>query len=140
MPKHVALDTGILVALIDRDDDFHALAIRFLQSNSLPTFTTVPVLTEAMYLLSFSTVGQLNLLEWVHRGSTNVENLQNEDWQRIIVLTGKYADLPIEFADASIVATCERLETKLVATLDADFNVYRYKDRQAFQNIFPAPS
>jgi len=136
MPRRVALDTGPLVALIDRDDDFHAMSLDFLMRNSLPTFTTVPVVTEAMYLLNFSTQGQLNLLEWLRRGNTIVENLQGDDWSRITALTSKYSDLPIEFADASVVAVCERLETKLVATLDSDFNVYRFKDQHAFQNVF----
>ena len=59
------------------------------------------------------------------------------DLERIAALIGQYADLPMDFADASLVAICERLGVRSVATLDSDFHVYRLEGKDAFQNVFP---
>lgn len=48
----------------------------------------------------------------------------------------KYSDLPMGFADASIVAVCERLDIRKVASIDRDFAIYRFRDRQASRNVF----
>ena len=48
----------------------------------------------------------------------------------------KYVDLPMDFADATLVAVAERLGIRDVATLDDDFTVYRFRDRWAFRNLF----
>ena len=47
------------------------------------------------------------------------------------VLMGKYQDLPMDLADASIISAAERLETRRVFTLDRDFLVYRFADGSA---------
>ena len=52
-------------------------------------------------------------------------------------LVQKYADLPMDFADASLVVLAEDLGTNFVFTTDfRDFEVYRIKGRRRFQ-IFP---
>jgi len=48
----------------------------------------------------------------------------------------KYDDLPADFADASLVAMCERRGIAEVATLDSDFDVYRTADRKHLRNVF----
>ena len=48
----------------------------------------------------------------------------------------KYADLPMDFTDAVVVALCERLGTNHVASVDRDFTIYRYKGRTKFVNVF----
>ena len=50
----------------------------------------------------------------------------------------KYADLPADFADAALVAMCERLGISAIATLDRDFDVYRLHDEKAFDNVLRA--
>ncbi len=50
----------------------------------------------------------------------------------------KYADVPMDFADATIVAACERLQIREIITLDSDFLIYRLRDRQHFHNLFPS--
>jgi predicted nucleic acid-binding protein len=47
----------------------------------------------------------------------------------------KYGDLPMDFTDAVVVALCERLGTRHVASVDRDFAIYRYKGRAKFVNV-----
>ena len=58
------------------------------------------------------------------------------DWDRMLELLPKYADLPMDFTDATLVALCERLGTRDIASVDSDFTVYRYRNRQSFRNLF----
>ena len=60
------------------------------------------------------------------------------DLPRITEIMAKYADLPADFADAALVAMCERLGISAIATLDRDFDVYRLHDEKAFDNVLRA--
>jgi uncharacterized protein len=78
------------------------------------------------------------LLEIVNRGDIVVQHINLTDFQRIAVLMKKYLDLPMDFADATLVAVAERLNCKRIFTIDArDFHAYRYKDNLAFDVICP---
>jgi predicted nucleic acid-binding protein len=136
MPRLVALDAGPLAALFIPDDSHHQRALQFVASLQGELFTTVATVTEALYLLDFSTHNQLCCLEWLRRGGVRIENLNATDWDRLSALLAKYADLPADFADVALIAVCERLETRLVATIDSDFSIYRFKNRMSFENVF----
>jgi predicted nucleic acid-binding protein len=69
-------------------------------------------------------------------GGISITEIMREDLQRIIELTEKYSDLPMDFADASLVALCERLKIKDIASVDRDFGIYRTQERQPLRNIF----
>jgi predicted nucleic acid-binding protein len=137
MPRVVALDAGPLAALFIPDDPHHERAKAFVSKLRVPAFTTLPVVTEVMYLLDFSSRNQLRFLEWLRRGAIEVAAHDADDWERCHRLIEKYADLPADFADATLIAACERRGTRRVATIDSDFTVYRYNDRFPFENVFP---
>ena len=65
-----------------------------------------------------------------------IDRLTAGDLPRIIEIMRKYSDLPADFADASLVAMCERRGITSVATLDRHFEVYRTRDRKRFRNVF----
>jgi predicted nucleic acid-binding protein len=136
VPKLAAVDTGPLVALFDRDDRHHAAALRFLNSFKGLLFTTWPVVGEAAYLLNFRVEMQVEFYEWLRDSQLAILDVENQEWERVVALTRKYADRPADFADVSVIVACERLGTRLVATIDSDFKVYRYKDRLPFENVF----
>lgn len=138
MPKLVGLDAGPMVALFVPDDPVHPHAVSFIGKTKAEFFTTVPVLTEVMYLLGFSQRNQLRFLDWLRRGAIEIVELQAADWERIAILLEKYADLRPDFADLSLVAACEQRATRTIASIDKDFAVYRYQGRSAFDNIFPS--
>ena len=137
MLRLVALDSGPLAALFIPDDPFHEKATTFIGEIRVPTFTTVPVITEVMYLLDFSSRNQCRFLEWLHRGAVEIATLEASDWERTSQLIAKYADLPADFADVTLIAVSERRQTRRIATIDSDFDVYRYNDRHPFVNLFP---
>jgi len=131
----VAVDTGPLVALFDKDEAEHAAAEEFLARTTSRLITNIAVITEALYLLGFSTQVQTDFLEWAIAG-LEVDRETASDLPRIIAIMKKYDDLPADFADASLVALCERRGIADVATLDADFDVYRTVDRKHLRNVF----
>ena len=74
-------------------------------------------------------------LAWLNAGALSLAECESADFDRIMQLIRKYADLPMDFADASLVALCERLGIRHVATFDGDFAIYRFRDRFSFHNV-----
>lgn len=88
--------------------------------------TVWPVVTEAMYLLDFSSQAQSALLEWLASDTVEIISLGKDDLPRIRDYMKKYRDLPMDFADAAIVRAAERTKIRLVFTIvRKDFSVYR---------------
>ena len=101
------IDTGPIVAIFDKDDDYHQCCIEILKKIKEPLITTWPVLTEAFYLLNFSWRVQDDLWEFIQRGGVQIEPLKESIYSRGRELMKKYHDLPMDLADASLVATGE---------------------------------
>jgi predicted nucleic acid-binding protein len=128
--KSVLVDTGPLVAILDRSDNRHAACVSVLRQARAPLVTVWPVLTEASHLLSFSAKAQASLLELVINGTVRVEPLGDLDVSRMRELMSKYADLPMDLADAALVCVAERLRLRTVLTTDRrDFSLYRTKTK-----------
>ncbi len=112
------LDTGILYALADEDDDWHRRARRLLEEQ--PDILLVPstVLPEAAYLmrLRLGPQAELALVRSVVAGELSIQNLSVKDFERTTVVMAKYSD--IGFVDASVVAIAERLRLRAIATTD----------------------
>jgi len=88
--------------------------------------TTEAVVTEAEYLLDFSSEAQAALMHVLASGRPRVEAIAATDRKRLAELMGRYADLPMDYADATLVLVAERLGAMRVFTLDRrDFGVYR---------------
>jgi predicted nucleic acid-binding protein len=119
------IDTGPLVAVLDRDDPDHIRCAQAFRQVRPPLVTTWPVITEATYLLAFSRRAQDGLWEIIQRGTMAIAPLATEDVPRIRTLMEKYRDVPMDLADASIVRVAERDGIMDVFTLDRDFIIYR---------------
>lgn len=128
----VLVDTGPLVALFDPSDSDHAACTRQLAAvERRPLVTTLAVLTEATYLLSFSIRAQEALLDFIAAGAISVMDFDRECIARARELMSKYSDLPMDFADATLVVAAEKLDTVDVFTLDRrDFATYRLGRRK----------
>ena len=135
-PMKALIDTGPLVALFDNSDRHFKASVEFIKHFEFQLYTTVPVITETVFLLDFNVNAQTNFLSWIYSGAIEISPLKQDDMKRLCQLMKKYHDLPMDFADASVVLACEKLETVNVATLDRDFEVYRYLDKTRFMNIF----
>jgi uncharacterized protein len=122
----VLVDAGPLIALIHADDQHHRRCVAAFQQVTEPLGTVWPVLTEAMYLLSFFWKAQEALWEMLDRGVIQLLPLAGEDMSRMRELMKKYKDLPMDLADAALVAVAEREKIRRIFTLDRrDFEVYR---------------
>jgi predicted nucleic acid-binding protein len=131
----IVVDTGPLIALFDGSDHHHADALAFLQRVEGTLVTNLAVVTETTVMLGPSVEAQTAFLSWASR-ALEIDNQTALDLARIVELMTKYRDLPADFADASLVALCERLSTERIATLDRDFEVYRTAKRKRLRNVF----
>ena len=132
----IIIDTGPIVALFDKDDRYHQLCIEVLKGIEEPLITTWPVLTEAFYLLNFSCRVQNDLWEFIQRGGITIGHIEEDMYSRIRKLMQKYHDLPMDLADATLVAIAEEMKLSTVFTLDhKDFRVYRPKHKRRFTLI-----
>jgi uncharacterized protein len=131
--RAVLVDTGPLVALLDRSDSDHAPIVEVLETIHDPLVTVWPVIVEAMYLLSFSWQAQKALWEVVETGVVRLLLLDEADVPRMKQLMEKYHDLPMDMADAALVCVAEREGLRRVLTLDRkDFGVYRMARKGSF--------
>ena len=137
----ILVDTGPLVALFDPRDGDHARCVKRLAMIEEPLCTTIPVLTEAFHLLSPGSIGAQRLMDFIAAGGLGVRDLDSAGLQRAFALMVRYADHPMDLADASLVVLAETLKLRTVFTLDRnDFTTYRIQQghRQvAFALILP---
>ncbi len=136
MPKKTAIDSGPLIALFDKDDHYHQQAIAFSKHFQGEFVSTIAVITEVTHLLDFNVQAQTDFILWAAEGGLTLFNPTAKDLFRIATLVKKYANLPMDFADATIVVMCERLKITEVVSVDRDFYVYRMEHKTAFHNIF----
>ena len=136
MRKRAVIDSGPLIALFDRDDGFHQPICDFLRNYVGSLHSTIAVLTEVTHLLDFSVQAQLDFLNWVQDGGLQIHEIGGEDLRRICELTEKYSDLPMDFADATLMRIAERERISKVISIDRDFYIYRKNNHHALDNLF----
>lgn len=127
------LDTGPWVALIDRSESKHDICVRWLKNFSGKLYSTESVLTEVLYLLNFSVKAQTAAIDFVLKSVVEIIPSSVESMKKVKILIKKYSDLPMDYADATIV--CLAIDTGIynIITLDQrDFNIYRFKKKQSF--------
>lgn len=131
--RAVLVDTGPLVALLNRNDDHHEEIVATLKEIRDPLVTVWPVIVEAMYLLSYSWQAQKALWEIVETGVVRLLDLDESDVPGMKSLMEKYRDLPMDMADAALVHVAVREDLRRVLTLDKRaFGVYRLPRKGRF--------
>lgn len=131
----ILCDTGPLVAILNRNDSQHERCVAALQAlPAAPLLTTVPCIVEAMYLLRRvgGVAAQKRLWQMRREGKLVVHLHTEAELDRIEALMAQYADVPMDFADASLVVAAELLGLHVVFTLDSHFYAYRLGDGDAF--------
>ncbi|MGY4707089.1 type II toxin-antitoxin system VapC family toxin [Candidatus Bipolaricaulota sp. J31] len=136
MARELLLDTGAFVALIDRSARRHADCVAVLEEWKGPVVTTEAVLTETLHLVSPSWDNQRVCLEFFLRGAFILIPSSKKSLRRVARLMEKYQDVPMDFADATLVVLGEELGTEWVFTLDQrGFSVYRLHGRKRFRML-----
>lgn len=138
MLKTILIDSGPLIALFDRDDKYHKKIVAFIKGTNFRFVTTTAVLTEVSHMLDFNVNVQVDFLEWVLREGVILEEIQQIDIARIVNLTKKYYDLPMDFADGTLIVAAERTGIREIISIDSDFDIYRLPGKLAINNIFAA--
>ena len=133
--KNIIVDAGPLIALFDKDDKYHNSVIKFLKTFDGQLITSWPVITEVTHLLSFNVNVQIDFLEWLKREAVAIVNLENIHLERIIQLSKKYSDVPMDLADSSLIVIAELTNITDIITIDSDYYIYRTKNKKSLNNI-----
>lgn len=131
------IDTGPLVALLDRSDEYHEWAVEQFSHLSVPLITCEGTISEAAYLLQNSGVEPRGVLELLNRQIITIGFDLESNLDRVLSLMKKYADTPMDFVDACLVAMTESKRDCRLITLDSDFKIYRRFERQTIPLIIP---
>jgi predicted nucleic acid-binding protein len=129
------VDTGPLVAFLDRADRHHRWVADRLEELCPPLLVCEPVLAEAMYLLARFSRAQDALYELLENGALRIAFRIEEHVSALRKLHHKYRDRPMSLADACIVRMAEIHERHAVLTLDSDFTIYRKHSRVPLELI-----
>lgn len=129
------IDAGPVIALFDRNDQYHLQVLNFMRDFRGRLISTWPVLTEVCYMLDFSTKAQLDFLDWVNEGGIEIHNIEQWQISEIRERMAKYSDLPADFADASLLQAAEIRDVENIITIDGDFNVYRLGQGKTLNNL-----
>jgi len=127
------LDTGPWVALIDRSESKHTQCVQWLKDFSGRLYSTEAVLTEVLYILNFSIKAQCAALDFVLDSIVEIVPSNAESLKKTKNLMKKYADLPMDFADATIVClAAETVMHNIVTFGKKDFAIYRLPKKKTF--------
>ena len=127
-------DTGLLKALLDRNDPYHRWAAEVFPQR-VPWTTCEAVLTEAAHL---SGTPQ-KIMQLILRGDLEVRFAAENQAERLLELLQKYQDRRMDLADACLVRMTELERDAVVFTIDrSDFTVYRRNGNEPVPCVFPA--
>jgi len=131
-------DTGPLVALLDDDDDHHAVCLAVAKTlPSGPLLTTWPCYTEAMYLLGEAEGYRYQDRLWQMRSAGRLQliELTVTETDRMALLMAQYRNVPMDLADASLVVAAESRGIRRLFTIDGDFFIYRLADGSVLEPV-----
>ena len=135
--RPVLVDTGPLVAFLNRRDHYHTWAAEQLARITPPLLTCEAVISESCFLLASTPSGPTAILELMDRGLCQVPFRLSDDLVRVKDLMGRYANVPMSLADACLVRMAEQYSGSPVLTCDSDFKIYRKNRRQVIPTLIP---
>lgn len=139
MRSNVILDTGPLVALLNRRDQHHAWARARFADTEPPLLTCEAVISESCFLVRSLPQGPQAVLDLLQREVVAIPFRIGEEVQHLAKLLARYASVPMSLADACLVRMAEQQAQGVVLTLDSDFRIYRRHGRQVIPTIMPEP-
>ena len=128
------IDTGAILAILDRDDRWHRRCVEALASLRLPLATSGAVLTELFHLLGDDPRTVAAAWVFLRSGAVTLRGIDDGDLPELEALMKRYADRPMDFADATLVHLARRERLNTVFTIDHDdFETYRIDGRRRFR-------
>ena len=130
--KPILLDTGVIVALLDRSERRHDDCVRTLEEIDAPLATCEPVIAEACYLTRRLPGAPEAILQNVASGAFQIPIPLSGCADSLQRLLRKYRDHEVDLADAFLIHLASELGTGEVLTLDRDFAFYRWGGNRLF--------
>lgn len=131
--RSILVDTGPLVALLDRNDRWHGRVRAYLARYRGGLITTWPVLTEAASLCGVEE--QIAIVGMVESGTIDIAPQTAGDAARIKWYLAKYRDRVPDLADLSLLALADATGVDSILTIDSDFQIYRLKNGKALVDV-----
>jgi predicted nucleic acid-binding protein len=131
--KPVLVDTGFIVARLDRSEKFHGKCLAILDDLQAPLITCEAVIVESCHLLSHMRGARDAILQNVRRGTLQVPFRLAERAAEVATLLNKYSDVPMDLADACLVDLATQIGNGQILTLDSDFTIFRWGRRREFE-------
>jgi predicted nucleic acid-binding protein len=138
MTANALVDTGAILALLDRTDRWHRICVDVFEQLRLPLVTSEAVLTELFHLVGDSRHEMEAAWRLVRSGAILLAAIEDSELSQIQVLMSRFSARPMDFADATLVYLAKRERLSTVFTVDhADFDTYRIEGRRRFR-VLPA--
>jgi predicted nucleic acid-binding protein len=135
--RQIILDTGFLVALLNRTEQYHFWVKAQLSKISSPMITCEPVITEACFLLQTIHGGEKAILDLVNRKKLQIPFVLTDESLIIQTLMQRYQSVPMSLADACLVRMTEIYSDSILLTLDSDFRIYRKNKNEIINLLTP---
>ena len=139
MRRVVIIDTGPVVAFLNKRDRFHDWAVAQFALLEPPLLTCEAVISEACFLVRGLDGGESAILELISRGAIEVPFTLQHEVSAVQKLMARYASAPMSLADACIVRTSELHADSRVMTFDGHFAIYRRHGHSVIPLITPEP-
>jgi uncharacterized protein len=131
---HGLIDTGAILALLDRSDRWHQACVDAFRHLRLPLLTSEAVLTELFHLVDDSRAEMEAAWKFVRSGALFLGTIEETELTHLHDLMSRYVDRPMDFADATLVYLAKRESLSLILTVDvADFATYRIEGKRQFR-------
>jgi predicted nucleic acid-binding protein len=131
--KPVLVDTGVIVALLDRSEKCHARCVAIMEGLERPLVTCEAVIAESCYLLRDLPGAPEMVLQNVERGIFQIPFQLSRSAAPVRSIMRKYRDQPADFADACLIHLADELNSQEILTLDGDFKFYRWRRNRPFR-------
>jgi predicted nucleic acid-binding protein len=138
MAADALIDTGAILALLDRTDRWHGVCVEAFHQLRLPLVTSEAVLAELFHLVGDSRREMAAAWKFVRSGAIKLAAIEDSELPEIYAVMSRYWDRPMDFADATLVLLARREGLSTILTVDhADFETYRIEGRRRFR-LLPA--
>ena len=128
------MDTGAILATLNKKDPWHGLCMDTIQQLRLPLLTSEAVLAELFHLVGSARHEMEAAWNFIRSGALTLASISHDELPRLHELMTRYADRPMDFADATLVYLAKRESISTVFTVDvADFSTYRIEGKRRFR-------
>src|SRR5579859_376301 len=134
MAADALIDSGAIVAMLDKTDPWHRLCQEAFRQLHLPLFTSEAVLTEVFHFVGEAQSKMENAWKFIRSGALVLGSIDHQELPQVHALMSRYWARPMDFADATLVHLAKRESISAILTIDhADFATYRIEGKRQFK-------